>query len=38
MNMETAKLAETRVKAPTALICYAYVWHARANQDPTKEA
>lgn len=28
----------TRVKAPTALVCYAYVWQPRANQDPTKDA
>lgn len=34
----TDQQQQTRVKAPTALICFAYVWEPRANQDPTKAA
>lgn len=34
--METSKQFETRVKTPTALVCYAYVWQPRAAQDPTQ--
>jgi hypothetical protein len=41
MQMSEIKQDQLRVKGsdcPVALACYAYVWQARPNQDPTKPA